>query len=264
MVTQLLTKSQNKLSYFHTFLMFLIQYSDNNPKRNEKSTKFLWMDQTLKLKVIHQYKLVSNLPNTRGFIPRMKHTTHNKSDHCFYLIQNSQILGVCSQESSLYLPINQSLVFSSIRTPKYSGFTHKNHLCTSQSIRVLFLHQSELLNIQGFLTRIIPVPPNQSESCFYLKQNSQIFRVFSPESKISPISSESSFYLVALEFLREFNPKNSEFSTKIKRSQDFFLTVKVLEGQSWNGIKKFAAPARPGRVFVMQGRVCNLYFILQH
>ena len=134
MVTQLLTKSQNKLSYFHTFLVFLIQYSDNNPIRNEKTTKFLWMDQTLKLKVIYQYKLVSNLPNTRAFIPRMKHTNHNKSDYCFYLIQNSQILGVCSQESSLFLPINQSLVFILNRTPKYMGFSPQNQRYISHFI----------------------------------------------------------------------------------------------------------------------------------
>ena len=114
----------------------------------------------------------------------MEQATLNKSDYCFYLIQNSQIFGVFSQESSFYLPINQSLVFTSIRTPKYSGFSHKNHLSTSQSIRVLFLNQSELPNIQGFLIRIISVPPNQSESCFYLKQNSQIYGFFSPASKI--------------------------------------------------------------------------------
>ena len=112
----------------------------------------------------------------------MKHTTHNKSDYCFYLIQNSQILGVCSQESSLYLPINQSLVFSSIRTPKYSGFTHKNHLCTSQSIRVLFLHQSELPNIQGLLTRILFVTPNQSES-FFTSNRTPKYSGFSPKNQ---------------------------------------------------------------------------------
>ena len=84
MVTQLLTKFQNRLSYFHTFLIFLIQYSDNNSKRNEKTTKFLWLSQA------ERNILLSNLPITHGFIPRM----------------------------NMQLPINQTIAYTSFRTPK--------------------------------------------------------------------------------------------------------------------------------------------------
>ena len=68
----------------------------------------------------------SELPNIRSLLTRINFVPPNQSESCFNINQNSQIFRVFSQESSLYLPINQSLVFTSNRIPKHWGFSPMN------------------------------------------------------------------------------------------------------------------------------------------